>query len=103
MGMPVADVVESQCMVLENFLLFGRTMWPERKTTAAVARPRSCRRNDFPFVSPNACEKLSAGFALVEPYLAVGIEGRKRLLCDLDRDPPGIERQMRLAHGNDQS
>src|SRR5438128_1894446 len=90
-------------MVLEDFRLLGRAVRPERETAAAVPRPRSRRRDDFPIVAPNSCEKLSAGFALVEPHLAVGVERRKCLCCDLDRDPTDIKHQVRLAHGNDQS
>lgn len=98
--MPVTDVVEPQGVLLEDFLLLGSSMGPEREAAPTISRPGSRRRDDLPIVVPNPREKLPAGLALIEPSLPVRVEHRKRLGPDAYRNPLHLERQSRAAHEN---
>lgn len=100
MSVPVADVVEPQGVVLEDFLLFRSAMRPEREAASSIPRPRPGRRDDLPVVVLDPREKLTSGLALEEPSLPMRVECRKGLRSDADRDPSDLERQIRLAHGN---
>jgi hypothetical protein len=86
MGVPVTDVVEPLSMVLEDLLLFGSAMWPEREAAPAISRARACRGHNIPIVGSHPSEKLATGFSVEEAILPMRFKDRKRIRIDSDRD-----------------